>query len=68
MEMPELTKCANCEECGSPIYPDYSMCEDCERKINGTVSGEFVNDPHDTPADEREGDDTANPMARTMPR
>jgi len=41
----ELEKYANCEECGIPIYPDYTICAECERQqeceaIELTAEGE----------------------------
>lgn len=38
---------ANCEECGNPIEAEFSLCEKCEVKLYGTISGEPINDPHD---------------------
>lgn len=34
-EFIELEKCANCEECGTPIYPDYTLCAQCEESDEG---------------------------------
>ena len=33
----------SCEECRTPIEIKDALCAPCEQKLNGTVSGEFVN-------------------------
>lgn len=34
---------SNCEGCGKLIPDEYALCESCELRLNGTISGEPVN-------------------------
>ena len=37
---PELHKCANCEECGAAIYPDFRLCPTCEQALESQAEDE----------------------------
>ena len=36
-----------CEECGKPIAEEYTLCEQCEMYVYGTIDGQPVNLPED---------------------
>lgn len=39
---PEFYKCANCEECGAAIYPDFRLCERCEDTLMDDTDGAIM--------------------------